>query len=354
VALGGALLLTGCSSLPGDFYANDVDLERAQAVWSDPWVAPSDLSVPEAGWGTDGQVSRRAGARVTTYVGIDATAATAQEVAGAQAQDWTLVGATCGADEVRAVLTTGGTDPRSAAVAEVEAEPGDGPVDVRVDVVVPHHLDDDWPDLGPAVAVADTCLAGGAGDTAPDLPRHEPRGGAEDGVEVPEWSDAGTSTDDEARVTALDDDTWARSVGLELPEPDAAGGDRRRRAPSTGGTITPGPGRPLPALASVVGSMTGWTPTYAACSRSTGGVVTLRLDGDAGPVVARLESVPGDAGAVSWTVRLPIVGGPDQGWVDQVPALERPTCLTRSAAPRRPVAEGTPVGLIGELQPLQE
>ncbi len=348
-----AVLLTGCSDLPGDLYADDVDLTRAQAVWADPWVAPSTLSVPEAGYGSNGQVDRQAGARTTTYVGGDASTATAQEVAGAEAQGWALVGATCDPDEVRAVLTRGGTDPGDAAVAEVRAEPDDELVDVSVDAQVPHHLDEDWPDLGPAVEVADTCLAGASGNPAPELPDGEPRGSAEGDVDQPEWSGAGPTADDEARASALDEDPWFQALDTDVSDPDTSGGDRQRHAPSAAGTLTPGPRQPLAALASVVGSMTGWQPTYAACSRPSGGVVTLRLDGDAGPVVARLEAVPGDAGAVSWTVMLPIVGGPDQSWVDQVPTLETPACLADSS-PREPVTEGTPVGLIGELQPLQE
>jgi hypothetical protein len=352
-ALVGTVLLTGCSNLPGDLYGDEVDLARAQAVWEDPWVAPSTLSVPEAGYGSNGQVDRQAGARTTTYVGVDASAATAQEVAGAEDQGWSLVGATCGPDGSRAVLTRGGTDPAKARVAEVRAEPDDRLVEVSVVAEVPHHVDDDWPDLGPAVEVADTCLAGATGNPAPELPDSAPRGSADDGVETPDWPGTGPAADDEARVAALDDDPWFATLGTDVSDPDTAGGDRQRHAPSAAGTLTPGPRQPLAALASVVDSMSGWQPTYAACSRPTGGVVTLRLDGDAGPVVARLEAVPGDAGAVSWTVTLPIAGGPDQSWVDQVPALEAPACLAgRSSA--QPVAEGTPVGLIGELQPLQE
>lgn len=349
----GTLLLTGCSSLPGDLYADDVDLTRAQAVWADPWVAPSTLSVPEAGYGSNDQVTRRAGTRTTTYAGVDATVATSQEVASAEAQGWSLVGVTCDPDDVRAVLAKGGTDPDTAAVTEVRAEPDDELVQVQVEAEVAHHLDDDWPDLGPAVTVEDTCLAGADGDPAPALPGGEPRGPADDGVDAPAWSDDGPTADDEARSDALGDDPWFQSLGVSLQDPDTAEGDHRRHAPSVEGTLSPGPRRPLAAVAAVVESMTGWQPTYAACSRPTGGVVTLRLDNDAGPVVARLEALPGDAGAVSWTVTLPVVGGPDQSWVDQVPALESPTCLA-GGSPRQPVVEGTPVGLIDQLQPLQE
>ncbi|GAA1763353.1 hypothetical protein GCM10009795_007450 [Nocardioides hankookensis] len=316
-------------------------------------MAPGDLSVPEAAYGSDGQVDRTAGVRETTYVGVDAVAATAQEVGVAEQHDWSLVGATCDADEVTAVLTRGGTDLDSAAVAEVTAEADDDLVDVVVTAEVPHHVDEDWPDLGPAVTAADTCLGGGTDHPAPDLPGDGPRGDADGDVDAPSWSDDGPSTDDEARLSALGDDAWFASLDTPVPDADTPDGDRQRHAPEARGTLSPGPRQPLAALAAVVDSMTGWRPTYAACSRSAGGVVTLRLDGD-GPVVARLEAVPGDAGAVSWTVTLPVVGGPDQAWVDQVAPLADATCLTTATAPRQPVVEGVPVGLIGALQPLQE
>jgi hypothetical protein len=352
-ALVGFLLLTGCSNLPGDLYADDVDLSRAQAVWADPWIAPSTLSVPEAAYGSNDQVTRQAGTRSTTYAGVDASAATAQEVAGAEEHGWSLVGVTCDPGDVRAVLAKGGTEPDTAAVAEIRAEPDDELVRVEIEAEVAHHLDDDWPDLGPAVAADDTCLSGAPGNPAPELPGGEPRGSADDGVDAPAWSDSGPTADDEARSAALGDDPWFQSLGAALPDPDTAEGDRQRRAPAVEGTVSPGPGQLTAALAAVVETMTGWQPTYAACSPPTGGVVTLRLDGDAGPVVARLEAVPGDAGAVSWTVMLPVVGGPDQSWVDQVPALDAPTCLA-GTSPGRPIVEGTPIGLIGRLQPLQE
>jgi hypothetical protein len=352
-ALSGVLLLTGCSDLPGDLYADDVDLTRAQAVWQDPWVAPSRLTLPEAGYGSNGQVKRTAGVRETTYAGVDAATATAQEVAGAEEQGWSLVGASCNAEDVTAVLTRGGTEPDAAAVAQLEAEADDGFVDVAVSAEVPHHLDQDWPDLGPTVAVEDTCLAGGTGHPAPDLPGGKPRGDADDDVDAPSWPGDGPSAADEARLAALEDDAWFASLDVPVSEPDSAGGDRQRHAPSAHGTLSPGARRPAAALAAVVDSMTGWRLTYVACSPSTGAVATLRLETDDGPVVTRLEAAAGDAGAVSWTATLPVVGGPDQSWVDQVPPLESPTCLA-ATAPRQPVVEGTPVGLIGELQPLQE
>ena len=148
VALAGALLLGGCSQLPGDYYATDVDVSRAERVWADPWVAPSRPAVPRAGYGSNGLVDRTAGGRGTTYVGLRAIPAVRQEVAVARSFGWELVGVTCSEEQVRAVLTRGGTDLEEAAVARVDAEEDTttrpyAVASVSVTAEVPHHLDDD-------------------------------------------------------------------------------------------------------------------------------------------------------------------------------------------------------------------
>lgn len=347
----GALLLAGCSAAPGDFYATDTDVARAHRAWADPWLAPDLLRVPEAGWGTDGQVNRTAALRTTTYAGSGAARAVAEEVRGAAAAGWDLVGVACTDVEVRAVLARGGTDLETALAAEVTADvadrPRDEPVDVSVAGVVPHHLDDDWADLGPALAPADTCLGGGTGAAGATMPDEEPRGAVDDDVDVPEWSDDDPAAADRARLDAVTSDLWyAAAAAGAVPELDGAAGDSRRRAPTTSGTVRG-------SVVSVVDDMPGWVLTFARCSRRSGTVATLRLAGDAGPVVARLTSDPARPREVAWTVRLPVVGGPDQGWVDDVPALVEPTCLTSTPLPRGPVAEGVPVGLLEELQAMR-
>lgn len=342
----GALLLAGCSRLPGDLYATDTDVVRAQRVWSDPWLAPDRLSVPEARWGSDGLVNRTAAARATRYVRTGTLAAVGEEVRAGLAADWTLVGVACTEDDVRALLTIGGTDPDAAAVAEVAADATDrdDPVDVSVVAVVPHHLDDDWPDLGPAVAPDDTCLAGGSAGSAAVLPDEEPRGPVDDEVDVPAWSDDELTEADRAGLEALAADPWYVGVG-PAPEPETGASESRRRAPATTGRVEG-------TVAALVDDMTGWVPTYARCSRRTGLTVTLRLDGP-GPVVARLVSTADEPRRVTWTVRLPVVAGPDQGWVDEVPELTASRCLDGAVPPTTTLAEGTPVGLLGELQAMR-
>lgn len=351
-----ALLVAGCSRLPGDLHPTDADVARARRVWSDPWLAPERIEVPEARWGSDGQVNRTAARRTTTYLGTGTVPAVAQEVRAATAAGWTLVGATCGDAEVRAVLTRGGTDLDTATAAQVQApvaDPGDERVDVDVQAVVPHHLDLDWPDLGPAVPLDGTCLAGRSSGSDAALPDQEPRGPVDDDVDVPEWSEDGLADADRARLDALAADLWYAGLGEPAPDADPAAGDARRRAPLATGILTPGPRSAAAAVAAVVADMDGWLLTYASCSPPTGTVATLRLDGDAGPVVARLASSAGDAGEVGWTVRLPVVGGPDQGWVDDVPALPTSRCLDGVTEGPDPVVEGTPVALLEELQAMR-
>lgn len=360
VALAGALLLGGCSQLPGDYYATDVDVSRAERVWSDPWVAPSSPAVPRAGYGSNGLVDRTAGGRSTTYVGLRAIPAVRQEVAVARSFGWELVGVTCGEEQVRAVLTRGGTDLEKAAVARVDAEEDTtsrpyAVASVSVTAEVPHHLDEDWPDLGPAVPTEETCLAGGTGHSAPDLPDGKPRGPADDDVDVPEWSDDGLTADEQARLDAASADPWLAAQtggGFDAP-PKTPEGNRVRHSPSRSGTLTPGPAQPTAMVAAVVADMDGWVLTYAACSRATGAVATLRLDTDDGPVTARLEAVPREEGTLTWEVAVPVIAGPDLSSFDQVPALDGSTCLDSASAPKEPVVEGIPVGVPGEQQPMQ-
>lgn len=358
-AVGGLLLsAAGCSNLPGDLYADDLDVTRAQTIWSDPWVAPDTLSVPEAAWGSNDQVNRTAGTRRTIYVGTGPKAAARAEITAAGRHGWELVGASCSDQEVSATLTRGGTDLDQAAVAQVTVPAGspsqEGYLRAVVTASVPHHLDQDWPDLGRAILIADTCLAGGDEDgTAAPAVAGAPRGDVDDDVDVPEWADDDATEADLGRWDTLSADPWFASVAPDAGfDPDVEGGDTRRVAPGYAGSLTPGSRNASRAVAAVVAEMSGWTLTFASCAPSTGIVATLRLDDDQGPVTARLSTDPLDAGTVSWSVRLPVVAGPDQSWVDDVDALDGSRCLSGRAT-RSALIEGTPVGLIGRLQAMQ-
>jgi hypothetical protein len=214
---------------------------------------------------------------------------------------------------------------------------------VSVAAEVPHHLDEDWPDLGAPVAPEDTCLTGVDGPEAPGLPEGEPRGEADDGVDVPEWPASTPTAADDARVGAAEADPWLASVArTPFGEPETEAGDQQRHAQVLEGWID------ATTVAEQVARMEGWTLTYAACGPHRAPTATLRLDA-ADQVVARLDEAPD--GSVDWQVAVPALDGPDQSWVDDVPALEDARCL--SEAPPEPVLEGTPVGLLTQLQPLQ-
>ena len=109
------LLLSSCSQDPAGL-PTSVDYERAQRVWSDPWLAPDRALVPEAAWGSpDGYVRRDAGTRTTRYTSGSPEQALQREIASAQDAGWILTGLVC--DDLTASLARGtGLDDGATAV----------------------------------------------------------------------------------------------------------------------------------------------------------------------------------------------------------------------------------------------
>lgn len=165
-------VLLGGGTRYGEWYANDVDVARAQAVWRDPWVAPDMTLVAHVQ--TKGLSLSRHGVLRTvasraTSVPPEATAPQAnlsliivlKEVAAATSAGWQLTGATCSQPpfEVSARLRRPGDTLDGAATATVSTS--------SITVVVPHHLDTDWAFEKP-VELAATCLAGGLSTRPPE------------------------------------------------------------------------------------------------------------------------------------------------------------------------------------------
>jgi hypothetical protein len=361
-ALVGVLALTaaGCkdsASPPGAFYGNDTDMARAQAVWRDPWAAPSSLSVAGVRYGSNDLVNRQVGARRTTHLGLDPLAAANSEVRSALRADWGVVGATCAADDVRVVLTHLGPDAATKAAAELtvkhlaSSEPGS---EATVIVRVPHHLDTDWswPRVADPVRPAVTCLRGGDQAPAPELPDDPPRG-PEVTVHTPEWSEDDQPREEHrAARAAIEADPWFESTGATLNSPDLESGHGLRFAPNATGRLQPGPTNSQAALRAAVSSMTGWTLTWISCGPGTDASATLRLDAEDAPVVARLDAPADGRGAVAWTVTLPIVGQMAYTWSLDVEPVGRSLCLS-GATPERRVSDGTPESMPAALQPMR-
>lgn len=341
------LLATGCSGQPGDHYADATDVARAERVWADPWAAPRP-ELPEAGYGSNGLVSREAGSRETSYDGVDAVRAARLEVDAAVAAGWSLTGAECAPDEVRLVLTRGTEDLDTTAAAGVTVT---GSAEVRVEVAVPHHADGSWPDLGSPVRPADSCLGGGGAVPLPDVPYDgSPIDAAGADQDPPRWEE--TDPGDEALRARVADDAWFRSTGAELSVGEPATGDRRRSAPAAEGSLTQPAADARTALAVVVGDLTagGWETTWVSCGAQAPADATLRLVVDGRPATVRLTAAA--TGTVSWQLTLPVTDGPDPAWVLDPPALRTPACLGAEPLPRGLVHEGTPVGLPRRLQPI--
>ena len=337
------LLLAGCAHDPAGL-PTTVDLERAERVWSDPWVAPDDASVPGVSWGApDGFVSRSAGRRSTEYRGGTPTDALVREVTAATTAGWSLAGATCGAKPSASLTRGDGLE--DGAVAVVTAEELRPVIAVEVTAAVPHHLDGDWPVTATGLDLADTCLGGGAetGRSLGELSDGEPVDPPED-PEQPdsdEWQRDSPTDDEQALYDAVNADPWVQGLGLRI-DPTLRADDARRHAP--GGELS----LRGQTVADVLADMEGWELTWMSCGRGRATEATARLTTDAGVAVTRLTEL---RGATDVGIRLPIPETPDPEWVAEVPVLEEPTCLSSPPTDDSVVLEGVPVALLGQSQP---
>ncbi len=338
----GLLLLAGCSQDPAGL-PTSVDYERAERVWSDPWLAPGTASVPEAGWGSpDGYVRRDAGTRTTRYTAGSPQQALQREIASAQDAGWILTGLVC--DGLTASLARGtGLDDGAIAVLEVAAA-GRG-AEVVVTGYVPHHLDGSWPAPSTDPAFDGSCRnAAGQRPLADDVSLGEPFDGGEEPAEpdTTTWQRESPSDEEQALLDAVNADPWVAGLGLVL-DSELAADDTLRRAPTADATATDA------LLADVVADMAGWELTWMSCGRGRATEATARLVTDDGVAVARLTGLPDRTDV---TVTLPLPEAPPPDWIADVPALNSPACLTSTPRHRRIVIQGTPVTTVAESQPV--
>ena len=340
-----ACLLAGCSR-GADGLPTSLDFQRAQTVWSDPWLAPDQALVPEAAWGSpDSYVRREAGTRATTYRGGSPEVVLSREVAAALARGWTLTGATCG-DEVSVSLARGdGVDSGATAVATAARE--GRTTEVFVTGSVPHHLDGAWPSPDTELDPADSCLAGGPETDVVDLSLGEPLGDVQDsdGTKA-EWQRDAPSPDETAVLDAVNENPWLQEIGLTVGSADLAADDAMRRAPTGRAELTD------TSLVDLLDGMAGWTLTWASCGRGRPTELTARLAIGAGSAIARI-SVVGSRATV--TIGLPMAETPVNEWVLGVPRLDAGArCLGGPPPGRRIVTEGIPVATVAESQPVAD
>lgn len=344
----GLLLLgtSGCAQDPAGL-PTEVDFERAQRVWSDPWLAPDQALVPGAAWGSpDGWVTREAGIRTTDYRDSQPLVALTREVTSALAEGWRLTGARCDGQPAASLVRGEGLETGTVAVARTDDL---GPV-TRVTVTgsVPHHLDGSWPAPADELTLADSCLSGGdaAGASVDDLDRGPPEDPPDDPArpDSDEWDRESPSADEEALLDAVNADPWIATLGLSISA-DLSADDALRRAPDATLTLD---GQPL---TEVVAAMSDWELTWMSCGRGRATEATARLVTDAGIAVARLTGL---SRRTEVTVTLPLPEAPAPDWVAEVPSLADPSCLP--GAPRGPriVLEGIPVATVSVSQPVAD
>lgn len=353
-----AVLLGGCSlSGEGDELAtSELDLERAQRAWQDPWLAPTQATAPTFRYGSDGQVDRSAGSREAGSARTPQRAARL-EIEAAQRLGWELVGARCAAGEMTAWLARGDTlDDLAVGVVSATRDTASTQPRTLVTVtgLVPHHADGSAPETRPALAVRQTCIGGGGEDGSPLLDDLEPRAGddAEAGPEDFEgWQSEELSDDEGALIEAVAADPWLRSVHGRLSEPDLRTGDNRRSGAVAAGQL-PVRGSVAATLARTVRAMDGWDLTWAACTADYT-LAALRLVTPHGVATAHVEASPRIPGQLEWTVRLPAAGTPPSDWVADAPALDSSRCLDpTTAAQGSLVIEGQPVSVPFRVQPM--
>lgn len=355
-----AVLLSSCSlSGEGDELAtSEIDLERAQRVWQDPWLAPTQATAPTFRYGSDDQVDRSAGSREAGSARTPQRAATL-EIQAAGRLGWELVGARCAAGDVTAWLARGDTlDDLAVGVVSATRDGASSQPWTLVTVtgLVPHHADGSAPDPGPALAVRQTCIGGGSADGSPLLEDEEPRDGddAEAGPEeLDGWQDDELSDDESSLIEAVGADPWLRSVGGTLSDPDLRTGDNRRSGAFAAGQL-PVRGSAAATLARTVAAMGDWDLTWAACTTDYT-LAALRLVTPHGVATAHVEVSRRIPGQLEWTVRLPAAETPSSDWAADVPELESSICLDPATAPPGSLMiEGQPVSVPFRVQPMPE
>lgn len=341
-----ALLAAGCvQQRAGDHYANHVDVDRAAAAWTDPWLAPTDAAPAGAVWGSAGEVDRSVAGRRTTWATGTPSQVAAAEIGLARAHGWSLAGASC-AEAVEGVLVRGSGD--DVVVARVEATDAGGRVDVEVQAFVPHHADDDWPSFP---RVESSCLDDPTASfpEAPRVPAGPPTGAVAD-RQRPDWHRDQPTAAEKALRTRIAGQQWLREAGARLPEQRLSTDHARRSGGGAQGVLPDSGETGSAALAQAVDRLEaeGWVVTWTSCGGGAPAQATLKLEDEAGPAVVRLDASA--EGPVGFVLRLPVVEGPDPQWLDRAVPLTSRTCLDDEPVTQL-TAQGVPAVLPDALQP---
>ena len=339
-------LLSGCTEKDGRVSPTAVDLARAQAVWADPWLAPSDATTVSPNGPAPGVRREVAGRSYSTAA--DPRDVIATEVRAALATGWQLVGTECAPDEqgvkgdARAFLARGSSpdDSRIAVLAGSVTSATTQVTEVGITVLVPHHLDTPWPAPSPTPIDTSCLVTGPPSDGTPE--GREPYNPDDlvlkgDGVKPPSWSDDDTGQV-QAALTAIRDDRGITSLGMTLVEPSRGKDDLARDSAGSEASTQ----LQQADLAATVTSLTskGWTLTYAGClGPGAPNVAELSRPAASRTAVLRLSQVAGSTIGPRLAASV-VISTP--GFSPDPPAAISAPCFGDQAAPKTFSHKGIP------------
>lgn len=325
------VLISACSTT-AELGSDTSDVVAAAAVWTDPWVAPTDATVAGPGLGSNGFVSRTVGSRVTRY-DAPVRAVAADELALALDAGWMPTSSACN-ETIEIALVAGGGSLATALLTV--AIDGDRTV-ASVEAYTPHHLDTGWTQPSP---IGQSCLDNGVDDLVPPVADSAPeRSDDPPDTGTPSWKRGTPSADERDVLDRLAADPALLRLGANVVVSDRPTGVNRRVAygteTTTGATTLDG----------LVEQLPGWDLTYAACGGG-GPVRATFLGADLDVVLAATI----DADGATVTVTTPVIEGPAPTWLDELAPLDERRCL--GGTPDHLVADGTPAVLPSVLTPI--
>ena len=281
------LALGACSPGPdGAAFPTREDLARAQAAWTDPWLALDEDTAPPAPGPVVDVIRPEVGSRTWE---IDATLdATALEESAARSAGWVEV-ELCDSPNWPSRMWRKGTGD-DALLAELEVIPGDPThaTSVTVTAYAHHHLSSVWP----GEADPQGCLP------PPVTQLDEETTVAHDRVPVPELDEASSPSTLDAPASVLDGDPTLERLGLVFSRSttprqsylavpvatvDVAGSDLRQAVQDA--------------------TDDGWALTFTVCRPEATRLAELRRDVGDGAVAALRLTTAADGGSSPGTLR---------------------------------------------------
>lgn len=210
--------LAGCSEpADGGYLPNHTDWARAQAIWTDPWLAPAETTTPGAGGTPQSGAMRIAGGDSALLAGSLETVRDT-EIAAAQRVGWRLVGVDCNSSwESFELVFERGEEVNDQARVELSYEKVDSGDTASSDqefwtrsflAQVPHHLETAWPKK-PTITHITAC------NPIPELPSgHLVK--ADQPVPVPSWHSSTTEEAAQALADQANQGTFLAGLGLTV------------------------------------------------------------------------------------------------------------------------------------------